>query len=85
MKRRLCLSLIFLLLFAAGASQTAGQAITGLIVGNVNDSGGAAIAGARATMTEARFGFTQYFIDARKAGSGREFRAARRIRQPFQF
>src|SRR5262245_3013939 len=44
------------ILLTLGAAQAVGQAVTGSIVGNVTDSGGAAVAGAKVTITETSTG-----------------------------
>lgn len=49
----------FLILVALGTSTVFGQAVTGSIVGNVTDSGGAAIAGAKVTITDINTGIAR--------------------------
>ncbi len=59
MKSRLSLFLSFLILFSLSASLALGQAVTGVIVGSINDTGGAAVAGAKVTITETSTGIAR--------------------------
>lgn len=54
---RLLLAAVFCLLVSS--SLVFGQAVTGSLVGNVNDAGGAAIAGAKVTITETNTGIAR--------------------------
>ncbi len=59
MKSKLSLFASFLMFLALSAAIAYGQAVTGSIVGNVTDSGGAAVAGARVTITETSTGIAR--------------------------
>ena len=54
---RLLIAVSMLLLF--GSSLAKGQAVTGSIVGNITDAGGASIAGAKITITEINTGIAR--------------------------
>lgn len=68
MKSSLHISFTTLALLALAAVSVFGQAITGSIVGNVTDASGAAVAGAKITITETSTGISRTAISNAEGG-----------------
>lgn len=68
MKSSLHISFAILALLAIAAVSVFGQAITGSIVGNVTDASGAAVAGAKITITETSTGISRTAISNAEGG-----------------